>query len=204
MTFSRTSLIMAFLITMLSGILITNYFVSITREPIRQIRVKKHAQKIQQLMPLNYDNNLLNDRIKITALGDLGTSRPVSIYRARILGQSITAQPIGVVILPVAPDGYNGSIKLAVSMNYQGGILKVNILKHKETREFGDQIHQDISDWINGFTGKTSIDLAKISDLDQISGASVSSAAVTEAVIKCLAFYQREKDRIWEQKIKTQ
>ena len=190
MNFSRISLILPLLITMLLGILITNYFVSITRDPIRQIKIKKHAELIQKLVPTAYDNDLLKDKIEITALGDLGTSDPVTIYRARK-----DNQPIAMIIQPIAPDGYNGMIELAVSLDYEGKILIINILDHNETPEFGDEVHQSNSNWLESFNGKTAID---ISDIDQISGASVSSIAVTTAIIKSLAFYQREKDRLWK------
>ncbi len=192
---SLASLILPLMITMLSGILIINYFVSATREPIRQIKIKKNAELIQKLMPQTngnktYDNDLLKDKIEITALGDLGTSNPVPIYRARKGDQAV-----GMIILPMAPDGYNGMIKLAVSLDYEGKILIINIIDHNETPEFGDVIHQDNSDWLEGFNGKTS---TYITSIDQISGASVSSNAVTTAIIKCLDFYQREKDRLWK------
>lgn len=190
MNFSRTSLILPLLITMLSGILIINYFVSTTRDPINQIKIKKHAELIQKLVPTAYDNDLLKDKVEITALGDLGTSDPVTIYRARK-----NNKPVGMIIQPRAPDGYNGMIKLAVSLDYEGKILIINILDHNETPEFGDVIHQNNSDWLESFNGKISTDIAGI---DQISGASVSSIAVTTAVIKSLAFYQREKDRLWK------
>ena len=193
MKFSGTSLVLPLMITMLSGILITNYYFSSTTEPINQIKIKKHTELIQKLMPLSYDNDLSEDKIEITALSDLGTNVPVPIYRARKSNQTV-----GTIILPMAPDGYNGIIKLAVSIDSRGEILIVNILDHNETPEFGDTIHQDNSDWLKSFVGKTSTDLTEEPDIDQISGASVSSNAVTSAIIKSLAFYQREKDRLWE------
>ena len=90
----------------------------------------------------------------------------------------------------MAPDGYNGMIKLAVSLDYEGKILIINILDHNETPEFGDVIHQDNSDWLKNFNGKTSTD---ISGIDQISGASVSSIAVTTADHKKSGIFIKEK-----------
>jgi len=197
MNFSRASLISVLMVTLLSGIMITIFFVSVTKEPISQIKIKKHRELIQKLMPLAYNNDLVNDKIEITALGDLGTSNPVPIYRARSYIEKAD-RPVGLIILPMAPGGYNGMIKLAVSIDSQGKILIANILEHNETPAFGDAIHQDNSDWLESFIGKTSTELAEEAGIDQISGASVSSNAVTTAIIKSLAFYQREKDQLWE------
>ncbi len=193
MSFSKTSITLALVITMLFSISIISYVNEATKLAISQVDINKRREQIQKLMPLAYDNELLNDTIMMTSLGDLGTSIPVQVYRARM-----SEQPQGIIILPVAPDGYNGPIKLAVSINYQGTLLSVNILEHNETQGFGDVIHQDNSDWIKNFIGKTSIDLTDENSLDQVSGASVSSKAMTSAVIKCLDFYHREKDLLWE------
>ncbi len=193
MNFSRSSLVLTFVVTLLSGMMIIHFFYSITREPIHQAEIKKQAKIIQKLMPLAYDNDLLNDKIERIALGDLGTADPVPIYRARKGNQ-----PIGVIILPVAPDGYSGPIKLAVSINFQGEVLAINILEHHETADFGDAIDQDHSDWLKQFIGKNALDIEEKNGIDQISGASVSSKAVTTAIMKCLAFYHREKEQIWK------
>ncbi len=195
---SLTSLIFPLTITMLFSIMITFFFVSITREPIKQIKIKKHAELIQKLIPQTngnktYDNDLLKDKIEITALRFSGANNSISVYRARK-----NEQAVGLIMLPITLNGYNGAIKLAMSLDSHGKILIINILDHKETPEFGDAIHQDNSNWLKSFTGKTSIDLTKESDIDQISGASVSSTAVTTAIIKCLNYYQKEKDQLWQ------
>ena len=193
MKFSRVSLILTLVVTLLSGIMIINFFYFVTREPISQLEIKQQSELIQKLIPLAYDNDMLNDKIKVTALGESGTSDPVPIYRAR-RGEL----PVGVIILPTVPDGDNDPIKLAISIDYQGKILTAKILDHNETPGLGNKNHQDNSTWLIHFIGKNTLDIAGPNGIDQISGASISSSAVATAIRKSLDFYRSEKDQIWE------
>jgi len=56
---------------------------------------------------IQYDNDLFTDIREVQNEALLGTDEPVMIYRARQAGQ-----PIAAVLTPVAPDGYNGHIRL--------------------------------------------------------------------------------------------
>ncbi len=194
MTFSRISLIAPLLFFILSSFLIAHYFYNDTRIPISQIKTNKQHLLIKQLMPLEYDNDLINDKVELILLGDLGTAKPVPIYRARDNGN-----PLGIIILPIAPNGYNGPISLAISLSYDGEILATGVIQHTETPGFGDAIDQKVSDWLKRFIGSSFVypDKDKILNVDHISGATISSNAVIKTIKKCLAFYQREKEKIW-------
>ncbi len=176
------------------------FFVKITEQPITQVNIKKYRKMIESMMPLKHSNDLVSDSIKLHALGDLGTSESVPVFRARISKSELALKPIGLVITPTAPDGYNGAIKLAISLDWEGKILRVKILDHHESVGFGDMIHQDNTDWLKGFTGKSAIDFEQNMTVDQISGASVSSYAVTQAIKKCIYLYQRERSLFWKEK----
>lgn len=200
MNFTKRSLIITFLISLISATTITAFFAQITEHPIAQVSIKKHRKIIQNMMPLTYSNDLLTDTIELNALSDLGTSEPVPVYRARFSNSRSATQPIGIVITPTAPDGYNGAIQLAISLNWKGEVLRVNILNHHESAGFGDMIHQDKTDWLKGFIGKSAVDFERNMSIDQISGASVSSYSVTQAVVKCLDLYQRDRKLFWKEK----
>ncbi|MFK8067217.1 MAG: RnfABCDGE type electron transport complex subunit G [Gammaproteobacteria bacterium] len=201
MNFSRISLILPLLLFILSGFLIAHYFYNDTRLPISQIQTKQQHSLIKKLMPLEYDNDLINDKIELASLGDLGSANPVPVYRAR--NKNL---PQGIVIFPLAPNGYNGLIQLAISLDYAGTILEIKVLGHNETPGFGDAIDQNVSDWLKRFVGSSHAytDEDKILNVDHISGATISSNAVIKAVEKCLAFYNREKEKIWAMPVPDQ
>ncbi len=193
MKFSRISLVLSLFLVLFTATVITALFTELTREPINQVAIRKQEKLIRSLISEPYDNDLVSDKIMVTALGDLGTGDPVPIYRARKNGH-----PVGFVILPVAPNGYNGPIRLAVGLDAGGRILVVRVIEDRETPGFGDKIHRQKSDWINQFTGKSLTELTAGGAVDQISGASISSNAVIKAVTRVLEYYQREKEQLWK------
>lgn len=197
MNFSRKSITITLVFCLTFAVITTLLIEQLTKNPIAQVIVNKHRKRVEQMMPLPYSNELFADKVELHALGDLGTSEAVQVYRARMTTEENTQQAIGVVLTPTAPDGYNGPIKLALSLNYKGEVLKVNILQHQETESFGTQIHQDNSDWLQRFTGKSAKDFEEDVTIDQISGASVSSHSVTQAIIKSLNLYQRAPELFW-------
>lgn len=187
-------------IMLLIAVLLISLVVAMTEEPIKQVETERHYRFIRSVMPLDYDNDMVTDMLEINAVGDLGTDQAVPFYRARKQGK-----PVGLVLLPVAADGYNGPIKLALGIDYEGNVLGVKIMEHSETTGFGELIHQDKSNWLMTFRGKSLNKLPKdewyiSSDggsIDGVSGASISSAAVMKAIANSLAYYRRIRDSLY-------
>ncbi len=83
--------------------------------------------------------------------------------------------------------GYSSYINILVSVNTDLVVQKVNILHHGETPGLGDEIEQDY--FKDQFKGKTIETLKVVKDgnpkyVQAISGATISSRAVTEAGVK--------------------
>jgi electron transport complex protein RnfG len=83
--------------------------------------------------------------------------------------------------------GYSGLINVLIATDTIGKINKINILSHSETPGLGDQIE---TGWFkNQFTGKN-YDRMKVikaptqENIQAISGATISSRAVTEDAVK--------------------
>ena len=92
-----------------------------------------------------YDNALFEDTIQVVDADLLGTTQPVTVYRARNNGR-----PEAVILTPVAPDGYSGAIRLLVGIDYDGTLTGVRVVAHRETPGLGDAIEVQRSDWILG------------------------------------------------------
>jgi electron transport complex protein RnfG len=147
-----------------------------------------------------YDNDLLTDTISLTATDDLGTKETTTVYRARK-----DNKPVSVVFTSIAPNGYNGEIKLLVGINYDGSLAGVRVINHKETPGLGDKIMLSKSNWILQFNG---LSLEKLSashwkvkkdggQFDQFTGATITPRAVVTAVKKSLLYFEHHRDQLF-------
>ena len=75
--------------------------------------------------------------------------------------------------------GYKGAIALTVAFDAQGNLLGVRIGSHGETASLGARISEE---WFySQYTGKT-LPVELKTDIEAITGATISSRAVTDAV----------------------
>jgi electron transport complex protein RnfG len=173
----------------------------LTDEKIKENERLALLQTLNTVIPREwYDNELFSDTLKIQHESFLGTDEPVTIYRARKNGQ-----PVAAALTPVAPDGYNGRIRLLVGINYQGTLVGVRILSHQETPGLGDNIELRRSNWIIGFNGhsltnpdETGWKVKRDGGIfDQFSGATITPRAVVKTVYKTLLFYHKYRDEVF-------
>ena len=122
----------AILIVMAIGLVVAAIVTSVAHVSADRIRLNEQAwirEHLDALVPAEaHDNDMLADKIEISAPDLFGTSIPAVVYRAR-KGE----QPVAVVVRTVAPDGYRGPIELLVAINREGVLLGVQVLKHNET-----------------------------------------------------------------------
>ncbi len=155
---------------------------------------------LETLVPArSFDNDLLADTITVDD-ATLDSRLAVTVYRARKLGK-----PVAAVLSPVAPDGYNGAIKLLVAIRADAVLAGVRAIGHRETPGLGDPIDIDKSDWMLGFDGRSLNDPPEPrwkvkrdgGDFDQFTGATVTPRAVVKAVYRTLAFFERNRARLF-------
>ena len=121
-----------------------------TKDKIQENKQRAALSVIKEVILDGYDNDLLMDKIEIEVPATINQSKTITAYRARL-----NNEPIGVALMPVTTKGYNGEINLVVGIAYNGSILGIKVINHQETKGFGDQVHQDKSDWLTQFTGKS-------------------------------------------------
>ncbi len=151
---------------------------------------------INEVIPLEYDNDIFSDKIELTVPSSINNTNRVMAYRARMSGQ-----PVAVGLMSVSTKGYNGNISLLIGLSYEGTLTGVKILQHNETAGFGDQAHQDKTDWLKNFNNAG---LAKQKEqwaikkdggeFDQLSGATITSRSIINSVYKILEFYTENRD----------
>lgn len=158
----------------------------------------------QIISPDSHDNDIYADVIAVHDKALLGSHNGVNIYRARQGGQ-----PVAAVINSIAPDGYNGTIKLLVGIRYDGTLAGVRIVNHSETPGLGDGIEAERSDWILGFNGRSLLNpesegwkVKKDGGLfDQFTGATITPRAVVKAVHNTLRYYQQHREAIFSDSV---
>ena len=85
----------------------------------------------------------------------------------------------------VAPNGFGGEIKMMVGVDYEGKVCGANIVSMSETPGLGSRTKEEA--WfLEQFVGKSG-ELAVGSGVDAITGATISSKAVTKGVSDALA-----------------
>ena len=146
-----------------------------------------------------YDNDIVSDTVQVTEMS-LGSAQPITVYRARKAGK-----PVAAVFATVAPDGYNGNIKLLVAVRKNGSLAGVRAVGHKETPGLGDSIEENRSDWIMEFANKSLVNPAAKhwavkrdgGVFDQFTGATITPRAVVKAVKSTLLYYQANKSKVF-------
>lgn len=171
----------------------------LTRDRIADERQQRALAAVAAMLrKVDYDNDLLDDtaRLHIPSLDEPGT-----VYRAR-RGND----PVAAVMDVVTTAGYSGDIRLLIAIDIDGTVLGVRVAEHRETPGLGDRIERRRSDWIEQFDGR-SLGEPPAEDwlpdrrggaFDTLTSATITSAAVTEAVRHSLEAYEAQRDRIFQ------
>jgi len=153
-----------------------------------------------------YDNDLMADAITLPPNPALGLAENTRLWRARRNGA-----PAALVLEAAAPDGYAGRIGLIIAVGADGRLLAVRVTSHKETPGLGDYIdpkkdRNKARPWITQFSnlGFDSVprDQWRVKKdggrFDQMSGATISARAVTNASARTLAWTLERRDRLFD------
>jgi electron transport complex protein RnfG len=158
-------------------------------------------QRLDALVPAQlHDNDLLADRILVTAPAILGIAGPVAIYRARRDGQ-----PVAAVIHTVAPDGYRGPIELLIAIRQDGTLIGVQVIRHRETPGLGDAFQNRNAGWLDDFRGRSLTDPPQQrwtvrkdhGDFDEFTGATITPRAIVKATRRALELFNARKNEIF-------
>ena len=197
----RSSFLLGFIAllgtTLLAGVNELTHDRILEQEKLRILR------QLNEIVPIDsYDNDLLEDMIEVKDETFFRHPAPVKVYRARM-----DKQPVAVMMILVAPDGYNGDIKLLAGINAGGDVLGIRIISHRETPGLGDPIELEKSDWILGFNSRSlrnpETDGWAVKrdggQFDQFTGATISPRAVVEAVHNTLLYFKSNKQLLFDQ-----
>ena len=174
----------------------------LTHERILEQEKRRVLQQLNAIVPTTlYNNDLLEDIIEVKDEVSFRHPAPVTVYRARMDGQ-----PVAVMMIVTAPDGYNGDIRLLAGIDASGTVLGVRVVSHRETPGLGDPIEVDKSDWILGFankslrnpeTGGWAVERDG-GQFDQFTGATISPRAVVRTIHNTLLYFEANRQMLFE------
>ncbi len=159
----------------------------LTKKPIADRLRKVKLDAIESVLP-TYDNKPDKELKEINLGKDhRGREKKITFYTARKQGAYVGTA------LEYTTKGFGGPLTVIVGVTPDGSIHGVNIISHKETPGLGAKVERP--DFLDQFKGKSlansSFKLKKDrGDLDQVTGATISSRAMVEAVKFCLGKYQ--------------
>lgn len=173
---------------------------SLTADRIAEQEKRVILEQLGQILPQQYDNQLLDDRLTFRDEYYFPNGQDVVAYRARYQGS-----PQAVVLRFDAVDGYNGNIALLAGIRADGTLIGVRVTQHRETPGLGDAIDAEKSDWILNFSGKS---LRKPEPgqwtvkrdggaFDQFTGATITPRAVVDAVRAALVYFEANREYLF-------
>lgn len=178
---------------------LTNY---LTKDQIQLQEQKQLLSVLNQVIPHEMHDNDLYKACTLVSDPALGTDTPMPAYLA-----TINNEPSALAIEAIAPDGYNGAIKIIVGIKQDGTITGTRVLSHQETPGLGDKIDLRITDWILNFAGKE-VTESNLSDwkvrkdggqFDQFTGATITPRAVVKAVKNTVQYVNTHREQILAQ-----
>lgn len=173
---------------------------SLTRERIIANQAERVRRSLDELLPPagSFNNAPQLDVVGLKTAGALGSDEALPAWRARLDGQAVAA-----ILTVVAPDGYVDRIRLLVGISVDGRLIGVRAAAHRETPGLGDAIETSRSPWIYGFENRYLQDGTRWAlrraggDFDAITGATITSSAVINAVYSALDYFSRNQAMIF-------
>jgi len=167
-----------------------------TEADIKAAEAADLKQSLAQVLPGEYDNDLLNDTVRLSS-----EQGEMLVYRARRAGK------VEAVVYRVVGHGYAGNIVCVMGVSREGKVLGVRVIKHAETPGLGDKIEPAKAKWIFDFDGKSlgepPIEKWAVKKdggvFDQFAGATITPRGVVKAVKGGLVFFEKERSTLLDE-----
>ena len=170
----------------------------ITRGPIEQAEIDARAQAYSAVYPsapgfaeVENTQEILDSSAEL--LANSGYSGCSINDVLSVTDNSGAVQ--GYVVSATSPSGYGGDLQIAVGITKEGKLTGFDVISHSETPGFGAKSTEP--EFKSQFAGKPALKLsysktgaASETEFDAISGATITSGAVEEAVNSAIVFYQ--------------
>ncbi|MEZ9279099.1 electron transport complex subunit RsxG [Vibrio cyclitrophicus] len=196
----KNGLVLAIFACASTGLVAVTHY--LTKDQIKQQEQAQLLSVLNQVIPHDLHDNELFSACTLVQAEELGTQQAMPAYIAKLNGE-----PSAIAIEAIAPDGYNGAIKVIVGMKIDGTILGTRVLSHQETPGLGDKIDLRVTDWILSFSGKqvtdSNLERWKVrkdgGDFDQFTGATITPRAVVKSVKQAVQYVNQNNQALLAQ-----
>lgn len=196
------------LITLILGAVLAGVY-AITKEPIDKSQEKTNNEACQAVVAegdsvLDNDAEAVKKALAYTGSHDLANAETKDgdlLANYLVIEQIHPTKNNGKVYLASATKGYGGAIGFALGVDANGAITGISITSQSETAGLGANCENE--DWQKGFAGKVAPQNASSemynknesseSQVQALSGATVTSRAITRAVKGILFFDGSER-----------
>lgn len=176
-----TSTLILVAITLIAGLALAAVY-EVTKDPIAQAEYQAKMNAYRAVMPEAEDFEAQD----LQTLEDLPAGVTVDEVMTAVQGDTT----VGYVLKATSANGYGGNVTVAVGLRTDGKILAISVISQSETAGLGAKCaDQAFTDQFAGLFG--TVEYTKTGEegkVDALSGATVSTAAVTEAVNAALAY----------------
>ena len=191
--------VLSIFVTTFIAVLLLAVVNQITRDPIAQAEIDSRNKVYSVVFAdaANFEDVMSEDEIAKNsekALADAGITTCTVNHTMKAVDKS--GNTLGYVIASTSKSGYGGDIQIAVGIDTNGTITGFNVIKHSETAGLGANA-KDKPEFAEQFKGKTAAEAIEFvkgggasgNQIDALSGATITTNAVTEATNAATAFY---------------
>ena len=181
------------IITLVSGVALGGVY-QITKEPIAKAQEEAKQEAYQQV----FEDADAFEVLKVDAQEAADAVASAGVDDGAVIDEAVEAiqggETIGYVITSTDPNGYGGDIQVSVGIQRDGTVSGIAILSISETAGLGMKAAEP--DFYEQYSGKqtdhfyVSKDGGEGEEIDAISGATITSRAVTGAVNSSLGYFQ--------------
>lgn len=163
----------------------------LTAQPIEQAMRQEQLDAIKAVLPA-FEND--PDQQPVMLKTDDGHEVPCYV------GRDQAGQPVGVAIPGTSYKGYSGELQIMVGITMDGAINGLRVLVMKETPGLGDGCTKP--SFQDQFIGKSLDGSFKFKvqkdggDVHQLTAATITSRAATDAIKQALEYFQQVKGQI--------
>lgn len=178
--------VVLFVITAVTGLILGGVY-TMTLEPIRIAKEREKTEAMAETLP---------GATEFTGIEVVGSPELIKEINEGKSGGELVGYNY-----TVTPKGYSGLLEIIVGISKDGELMAVKILNHSETPGLGAKATDEA--FIGQYRNKnvrhltvTKIAAASDSDIQAISGATITSAAVTRGVNAALDYFNEHQSAV--------
>lgn len=185
-------------ITLIAGLALSGVF-GLTKDTIEEQQLKAQAESFKAVCPEAEEfelNEAASKAIEELAGATYGTEFGKVLINNAFEGVDASGNTVGYVLSVTSKDGFDGDISLSLGLQADGTINGIAFTELNETAGMGMRCEEpEFKDQFNGrnvpkFTLNKSGGASSDEEINSVSGASISSGAVVNAVNAALDFFE--------------